>query len=921
MADTTISPSNDLSTEPVAGNGLAIIRSLTDVRNMGYVTFKGFMRAGLASATDLTALSGTVTTFMGTVSGYAARLLPSGGADGQVLKKTSSSDYQTAWEDESGGGGGAVDSIVAGTGVTIEPTSGTGDVTINATGGGGSSTFIGDTDTPMSYAQPGSTLQVNTLGLGLEFVAPSGGTTFTPSQENIYDAVAEIITGNITEDATAHTIDVLAAGAGLNEAEVDERVEELVEPYALLMVDPLTPIPPSRVNSATVYDAVKAILEGSGAAVVVPADASQRLIINVPDSGQSGGGTGGQVEISVHNEATPPGAVGEYAIIGTAFTQAPSPEVAQRRTQSLVNSGIVRDFDVFSVNDQEYMLAVSDDSNTTHVWAVYDRANWVGYENTLAVGNDDPTGVALVSATQLVILDADRTFRFYTLSPWAHRDTIDRTLPSAINPGPIAFSNGNSNVGIWHLDGTTHRQITFFAPHLGYLQDATRTINLPATKTYALALTVDDTYAYVYNETDTELERYTLADGVEDPIFGVTLRTVADPNVAFGAAGETENIIAMREHPDGLHLMSREGETTRYGLYEIGPAVHWYVRNGSPVTDVEVHTTWRGQGTYWDQGPIVFDTGGGGLPETDGVTDGYHLVVQSDLPVWEETGLALKVDQVAYDAHVDAYTTHAAGVTALLSGHIAAYNVHVLAYDAHVVAYEAHLLAFTAHVDNASIHGGGGGGGGGTTTWEELVLSRTVNNSVAEQAAFPTDTVIADTDILEFRFVRASGGVATYQVSGLTWNSAEIVGQSVGPTSRSGGLAWKITENNTSVATFGHGDLLIWKRAAGGIWAKIARGTNTSYNGTLAVYRLPATGGSAFTPSQENLYDAVAEIITGNITEDATAHTIDVLAAGDGATIKAALSTAGYGLVKFLTQTEYDALTTYDNDLLYSVSG
>ena len=33
--------------------------------------------------------------------------IPSGGADGQVLKKTSNSDYDVGWEDESGGGGGS----------------------------------------------------------------------------------------------------------------------------------------------------------------------------------------------------------------------------------------------------------------------------------------------------------------------------------------------------------------------------------------------------------------------------------------------------------------------------------------------------------------------------------------------------------------------------------------------------------------------------------------------------------------------------------------------------------------------------------------------------------------------------------------------------------------------------------------------
>lgn len=35
--------------------------------------------------------------------------IPAGGTTGQVLKKTSNSDYQVAWQDDSGGGGGTSD--------------------------------------------------------------------------------------------------------------------------------------------------------------------------------------------------------------------------------------------------------------------------------------------------------------------------------------------------------------------------------------------------------------------------------------------------------------------------------------------------------------------------------------------------------------------------------------------------------------------------------------------------------------------------------------------------------------------------------------------------------------------------------------------------------------------------------------------
>jgi hypothetical protein len=64
-----------------------------------------------------------------------------GGAAGKVL--TSDATGLGTWQSPSGGG---VSKIIAGTNVTISPTSGVGDVTINATGGGGGGT-VGGTGT------------------------------------------------------------------------------------------------------------------------------------------------------------------------------------------------------------------------------------------------------------------------------------------------------------------------------------------------------------------------------------------------------------------------------------------------------------------------------------------------------------------------------------------------------------------------------------------------------------------------------------------------------------------------------------------------------------------------------------------------------------------------------------------------------
>ena len=77
-----------------------------------------------------------------------------------------------------GGGGGAVDKIVAGTNVTISPISGIGDVTINSSGGGGGGTVT--SVTPQADGVDGTEITgvgvINFVGSGTVTTAVSGDT-------------------------------------------------------------------------------------------------------------------------------------------------------------------------------------------------------------------------------------------------------------------------------------------------------------------------------------------------------------------------------------------------------------------------------------------------------------------------------------------------------------------------------------------------------------------------------------------------------------------------------------------------------------------------------------------------------------------------------------------------------------------------
>ena len=131
-------------------------------------------------------------------TGWTGAGVPAGGTTNQVLAKINATDYNTQWVTPSSGvasivagtnvtisptdglgnvtinaSGGGVTSIVAGTNVTISPTNGLGAVTINSSGGGGSSNVIGP------YIIKITTLSSTTVGTLVGGVDPSGAALVT----------------------------------------------------------------------------------------------------------------------------------------------------------------------------------------------------------------------------------------------------------------------------------------------------------------------------------------------------------------------------------------------------------------------------------------------------------------------------------------------------------------------------------------------------------------------------------------------------------------------------------------------------------------------------------------------------------------------------------------------------------------------
>lgn len=139
--------------------------------------------AGLDSDGDVINAAGDKVTGTG-ADGADGVGVPTGGTTGQVLAKASATDYDTGWVDaSSGGGSGTVESVVAGTGITVDDTDPANPV-VSATGSSSgprealfklSGTLTASTGITRLYNDTGAAWTISSVRATVE-TAPSGGT-------------------------------------------------------------------------------------------------------------------------------------------------------------------------------------------------------------------------------------------------------------------------------------------------------------------------------------------------------------------------------------------------------------------------------------------------------------------------------------------------------------------------------------------------------------------------------------------------------------------------------------------------------------------------------------------------------------------------------------------------------------------------
>jgi len=192
---------------------------------------------------------------------------------------------------EGGGGGGGVTKIIAGTNITISPTTGVGDVTINSTGGGG-----GDSGSEVIVVQPSA-------GFDVGDAVTQNGTTIALANANNENTLAlGIVSRIIDANSFAYIMsgEVTAPAHGLT---VDQYyyLSDVV-PGALTPTEPTISQPLVYANTADTFivypyrpsvGGLPPVFSGAGTTGYVP-DPGVELGYVLSDSGDwVAGGTGG----------------------------------------------------------------------------------------------------------------------------------------------------------------------------------------------------------------------------------------------------------------------------------------------------------------------------------------------------------------------------------------------------------------------------------------------------------------------------------------------------------------------------------------------------------------------------------------------------------------------------------------------------
>ena len=96
--------------------------------------------------------------------------------------------------------------------------------------------------------------------------------------------------------------------------------------------------------------------------------------------------------------------------------------------------------------------------------------------------------------------------------------------------------------------------------------------------------------------------------------------------------------------------------------------------------------------------------------------------------------------------------------------------------------------------------------------------------------------VIDDDDSLMVTY-RGTNSTIEFALTGVTWNGLQSSVNTPTLVGANDAMRYKLSDiNSANLTSFGHADLLIFRRALQGIYAIVAR-NNDEYGGTLRMYR------------------------------------------------------------------------------------